>query len=192
MQSSIPFIAMLAVACGKYQPDTDTGSPSEPIDTGSTPDDGGCIRVNGEGGWSDPQEAIDYASDGDEVTLCAGTYEGKIRINKPLSLKGPTQSTEIATIVGDSENPAIAVRADDVSISWLTVEGGDTGIHIRDVNNTLIQSVTIDGLSVLGIHAKRSNDIRIQASSFKNLTAGAGPSSWRSTWKNSTLFNGGR
>ena len=185
MQTSIPIFLMLALACSKSPSSTDSGSPADPVDTGGTPDDGGCIRVNGEGGWSDPQEAIDFANDGDEVTLCAGTYEGKIRINKPLSLSGPTQSTEVATIVGEADSPAIAVRANDVTISWLTIKGGDTGIHIRDVNNTLVQSVTASESSVLAIHAKRSSNVRVQASSFSELKQGA----FRLEEGSATLFN---
>ncbi len=71
------------------------------------------------GAGADLQAAIDQAQDGDTLRLAAGTYTGKIIINKPLTLEGGDKRDAI--IQGDRTGRTITVAAPNVTIKHITV-----------------------------------------------------------------------
>ena len=71
------------------------------------------------GAGADLQAAIDQAQDGDTLRLAAGTYTGKIIINKPLTLEGSDKRDAI--IQGDRTGRTISVMAPNVTIKHITV-----------------------------------------------------------------------
>ncbi|MCL9813066.1 right-handed parallel beta-helix repeat-containing protein [Natranaeroarchaeum aerophilus] len=115
------------------------------------------------------QDAIDDAPAGSTVEIPAGTYEETLRIDEPLTLRG-----EDATIRGDGEGNGIEVRADDVAIDGVHVDGvgnqtrdpdaatedgdeedwdaniesgyghGDAGIHVVDATGVYVTNVSIE------------------------------------------------
>lgn len=71
------------------------------------------------------QAAVDAAPAGSTVEIPPGVYEETVRVDKPLTLRG-----EDATIRGDGEGNVVEVRADDVAIEGIHVDG--VGTQTRD------------------------------------------------------------
>jgi nitrous oxidase accessory protein NosD len=93
---------------------------------------------------------IAAADPGDRIVLAAGTHRGPIVIDKPLTLIGRRG----AVVTGPEDQPAILItNTEDVTIRNLTVEGGYSGIDIRDAVDVLIDRVTVTGALWHGIFA---------------------------------------
>lgn len=65
----------------------------------------------------DLQDLIDSAMSGETIVIPAGTYEGPLVINKPLTIEGAGD----VNLVNKSKDPAIWVIADDVHIKGLSI-----------------------------------------------------------------------
>ncbi len=115
------------------------------------------------------QDAIDDAPAGATLEIPPGTYEETLRIDESLTLRG-----EGTTIRGDGEGNVIEVRADDVAVEGIHVEGvgnqtrdpdaatedgdeedwdaniesgyghGDAGIHVVDASGVYVVDVSIE------------------------------------------------
>lgn len=79
---------------------------------------------------SDLQAAIDRAQAGDTLRLAAGTYRGKLMINKPLTLEGP--ENQVAEIEGDRTGRTVSVHAPDVTLRRLTVTHSGLSLPAMD------------------------------------------------------------
>ena len=111
---------MMSVMMGcESKPDTvdhtDTGT-----ETGSEWPDEGCISINGEGGFATIGDAIEWAEDGDTIALCAGTYEEKLRIDKAVTVKGPSTGDR-AVLIGPPDDSAVSIRSSGVKLQWMTI-----------------------------------------------------------------------
>ena len=91
--------------------DTTGGSPCDVADDGTAP-------------FSDIQNAIDAAVDGDTIAICAGTYEGIEVDQRTLTLVGVDGAT-VTSIAGTS---GLGLRVDDstLELSGLTLSGTAT------------------------------------------------------------------
>lgn len=115
------------------------------------------------------QGTIDAAPAGSTVEIPPGTYRETLRIDEPITLRG-----ENATLRGDGEGNVIEVRADDVAIEGVHVDGvgnqtrdpdavtetgdeadwdaniesgyghGDAGIHVVDATGVYVTNVSIE------------------------------------------------
>jgi len=77
------------------------------------------VDVSGNGDFSDLQEAINFASEGDKIIIISGEY-GSITINKSISIEGKS------IIVG-----SILIEANNVSISGLIIKDCYYAIKIK-------------------------------------------------------------
>lgn len=87
------------------------------------------------------QEGIDAANSGDTIQVAAGTYPGFVRIpggKNNITLAGLGQ-----VIVGDE----VKVHANNVTITDLTINGRNHGIHLVGVSGTRIRRVRVQGAS---------------------------------------------
>jgi hypothetical protein len=174
MQASPALLSLLALACSPKDDAlsapamlSDTATPhSEP----GLPDEG-CIHINGAGGFSSIGDALDWAEDGDVITLCSGEYNERVIIDKSVTLKGPT-SGEPAVIRVTDDTSAISVRADNVNLSWMTVHSGGLGVFLADVDNIALQVMSFGDLGDTAIHAQGSTNVLLQASNFEALPMG--------------------
>ena len=126
--SNLLFVFALGCASKDSGPASAPGLPSTD-DTASSmvmPDDG-CIRINGQGGFSTIAAAVDWSKNGDVITLCSGEYAERVIIEKSITLKGPTSGDPAVIRIAD-ETSAISVRADNVNLSWMTINSGGVGI----------------------------------------------------------------
>ncbi len=113
------------------------------------------------------QEAVDAAPAGSTVEIPPGVYEETVRVDKPLTLRG-----EDATIRGDGEGNVVEVRADDVAIEGIHVDGvgnqtrdpeqvsgedgdwdqnielgyghGDAGIHVVNASGVYVTDISVE------------------------------------------------
>lgn len=105
----------------------------------------GTITVSG-----DLQQAINEADVGGTLTLPAGRYPGPILVDRPLTIVGSPGSV----IVGRPGEPALSIlNVTGVDIRGVTIEGGLSGIDIRDSEDIVLESVEVRGSELHGIFA---------------------------------------
>ena len=88
------------------------------------------------------QDAVDAANEGDTIYVYNGTYYERISIPKSLTLIGENRS---ANIIGMGSGDCVYITAGGVTIEGLTIRNGNNGIYIygkeaRDniiINNTI-------------------------------------------------------
>jgi hypothetical protein len=81
------------------------------------------------------------------VRLSAGIHHGPLYVDRREQLVGAPGAVVLGGIV---------VRHSDVSISHVTVVGGENGITIDDVDNVVLRHVTVRGAKLDGIHVRRA------------------------------------
>ncbi|TVX92445.1 right-handed parallel beta-helix repeat-containing protein [Paenibacillus agilis] len=114
----------------------------------------------------DLQSILDQAESGQTIVLKAGTYEGPITINKPLTLhveregsvKLHNSSSQPAVSISDDqvtisglhiieeelkETPTLLVTSDQVVLEGLSIRTGSDGIVVRDANEGTVSNTTI-------------------------------------------------
>ncbi|MFT5680331.1 MAG: hypothetical protein ACI8RZ_001237 [Myxococcota bacterium] len=146
MRIPLTLAAVLFAACGKdpvcsdgYQllngecvelldPNEDDTTAHPDPDTGDTGDEDCTCDVCEEGGsFSSVQSAIDAASDGDSITICAGEYKEVLSLTGvSVSLIGAGSST--TTIHADGDSTVLSVsngQGAETTISGLTLRQGD-------------------------------------------------------------------
>jgi len=134
---------------------------------------GVTIYVDDDGGssYSNIQDAIEAADDGDTVYVSSGIYYENIIINKLINLIG--ENKDITFINGSGSGSVITVNADFISISGFTIQNSgteyykfDSGININSNNNTINDNIFID--NYYGIFIGNSNDNTISENLFNN------------------------
>lgn len=80
------------------------------------------VKSNNESGYSDIQEAIDSANDGDTIFVYSGTYNGSIVVNKSLTIIGEDKNTTI--IDSHTFGDVLTIVNDWVNISGFTIQNG--------------------------------------------------------------------
>jgi nitrous oxidase accessory protein len=138
-------IGLIFLLIGTYilaTPAQKTENPSQPISKGN------WLYVGGSGpnNYSQIQNAIDNASDGDTIYVFSGTYNENLRIDKTLLIKGENESTAI--IDGKQITNTIFISADTVHIMDFTIRNSswrDAGVHIYNANHCSITHTSILG-----------------------------------------------
>ncbi len=97
------------------------------------------------GAGADLQAAIDQAQDGDTLRLAAGTYTGKIIINKPLTLEGSDKRDAI--IQGDRTGRTISVMVPNVTIKHITVT--KSGISLPNMDAGIFLDKAADSAHIV-------------------------------------------
>lgn len=117
------------------------------------------VGGNGPGNYSEIQEAIDDAMNGDTIFVFSGKYSADIIIDKSIYLIGENQETTII----EMGNDGILIYSDGVTIKQFTIEkcGGfwyRSGVYIGSNQNT-ISNLTIANNGILnGIFIEDSDD----------------------------------
>ena len=93
---------------------------------------GNTLYVDDDGGadFTNIQDAVDAASDGDVIYVYSGTYYENIVVDKSITLKGEDKTSTVID-GGDNENKAvISVQEDSVKVSNFKIQNGKYGIEI--------------------------------------------------------------
>jgi hypothetical protein len=73
------------------------------------------------------------------------------------TIQGPLVIRHAQTLVGGVVKGGILIRADHVTLRNVTVVGGQDGIDILDSHHVMLDGVRVLGVSMDGIHARRSS-----------------------------------
>jgi parallel beta-helix repeat protein len=148
------------------------------------------------------QEAINNATEGDIITIPAGTYYEHVVVNKTLTLIGENNSTTI--IDGSNTGTVVTIEASNVTISGFTIQNSgnisedkkypiDCGIKVN-ATSTPIQNITIANNIIMnnsvGIYAKCSSSNAVANNAFSNNVGP--PYYWAWEWINESLGKGHR
>ena len=114
-----------------------------------------AASVSVPGNYTTIGEAIANASPGDTIYVNSGTYHENLVIGKTISLIGRDTGGSIPTISITSDT-GITVAADNVVVKGIRVEGGSTGILVKDCSNVNVMECIVTGnsygISLNGAH----------------------------------------
>jgi hypothetical protein len=141
--------------------------------TGTTepgPDyDGGCILVDGAGGYAWITDAIEVASAGSVIELCANAdgaaHEEVVVVNKAVHILGPGSD---AFILAPPVNEyGIVIEASGATVSGMSIVTSRTGVVVGASGATEITGVIVDDIKVYeapnwGIAVVNAADVTIQ------------------------------
>ena len=156
------------------------------------------VGGNGDGNYSDIQEAINSANDGDIVFVYAGTYNGSITIDKSLSLIGEDKNTTI--IDSHTFGDVLTVTKDWVNISDFTIQNGqktdwieggyayiNSGIRILSSHVTVDQNVIVN--NTYGIYIENGENNQIISNHIFDNGKGIRISGFNNTIANNNITN---
>ncbi len=125
----------------------------------------GCITVNGgEPGFAHLQDAVNVASEGDEIEVCAGEFEGSVVVEKSLTIRG--EDPDDTVLVGDVNEMAITVRdTSDVTLSGFTVESSRDAVVVQLSTGVLLEDLVVESSGQVGISVEGS-EVAIADSTF--------------------------
>jgi Periplasmic copper-binding protein (NosD) len=87
------------------------------------------------------------------LRLGAGTYQGPIVIDRPIELIGEPG----AMVVAPTDQPALVIESDDVTIRDLAIEGGSSGVHVIDSVDVELDDIDVSGAQWHGFLVDNSN-----------------------------------
>lgn len=99
------------------------------------------------------QEAVNYATDGDEIVVAAGTYNGSVVLNKSVALW--SYEFQKAVIVGDEYSEAVTIQADNAVLWGFNIISTGIGVGLHScsgvrVTGNLINAGLGEGILVEG------------------------------------------
>jgi len=86
------------------------------------------VGGSGPGNYSNIQDAVDNASDGDTIFIYQGIYDEHVVINKMINLIG--ENREYTIIDGGNSGNVIKISSNNVSITNITTQHGGIGVYI--------------------------------------------------------------
>ncbi len=116
----------------------------------------GSVSVDGDGAYPSIQAAIDAASSGSTVQICAGTYYETLEVGADLTLNGSLASAGGAVVDGGGAGATLEVTAGSVTVYDLVFQGGigrdydgdgvDEGGNVLHAGSALhLERVTVSG-----------------------------------------------
>ena len=127
------------------------------------PPQGGLEGRPAPGDASPVQAQIDRAGPGERVVIAAGTYDGDVVIDRPVTLVGIGRPL----LRGSGRGSVVRVRSADVTIDGFDIDGRGTGDLGRDTSGIHIAAprVTVRGCRIrealFGIYLRESDDVVI-------------------------------
>lgn len=121
-----------------------------------------------------PRLYLEYAEDGGELgrrgaltavavaAIVLGGLGAAYSVRPPTihlhgTIQGPLVIRHAQTLVGGTVKGGILIRANHVTLRNVTVIGGENGIDVLDAHHVLVDNVRIVGVSLDGIHVRRSS-----------------------------------
>lgn len=132
---------------------------------------------NSGAGYNNLQSAINAATPGDIIELCAGTFSSAVTVNKKLDIRGQGNGTILQNVGGDVVTYTAAgsgtSAVDRAYMRNLKISGSGKGMRADQlVNYVTLDGVTIDGNTTYGIHINNitglMNDWAITNCTFNN------------------------
>jgi len=138
--------------------------------------DGNILYVGGDGpgNYSNIQDAVKNASNGDTVFVYDGTYYEQVKIEKSINLIGEEKNTTI--IDGCGSGHVVLFKADYITVSGFTIQnGGNDGLHLFWSDKCLIANNIIVNNKDCGIYSDEGCwDCNITYNRIENNSVGIG------------------
>jgi len=119
-----------------------------------------AATVSVPGNFATIGEAIANASAGDTIYVDSGTYHENLVIGKTLLIIGRGTGGSMPTI-GVSSGTGITVAADNVVVQRMRVQGGATGILVKDCSKVNIMECIVTGNKTAGLWTRSSSHLRL-------------------------------
>ncbi len=152
-------------------PTDDTGSPEE------WPYEEGCISLasTAAGTFASIEDALSAATEGDtiDLTLCTGemAVSATLEIDRALTIEGRGSETNTLT---SSSGPVIAIVADGVSISGLTLLApASTALEIANTDDVSLTDIIITDPGDWGIAAQNADTLTLDQVVISGAVTGA-------------------
>ncbi len=123
------------------------------------------VDLNGEQEYTNIQDAIDDASNGDTIYVNSGIYSENIYINKSINLFGKGKG--ISIIDGGMNKYVIDLVTSNITIKNFTIKNGQIGINLKNSLNITIKDNTIQQTD-FGINMDNSSNNIIYSNNFIN------------------------
>jgi parallel beta-helix repeat protein len=147
------------------------------------------VGGNGLGNYTNIQDAVNNASDGDTVFVYddSSPYYENVVIYKPINLIGEDKnSTIIGRIYGDNIN----VAADWVNISGFTIQDGEWGIDINYSNHTNItDNKILNNIRGIEYFFSNNNTLKSNIIMYNEIGVTLGVSNYNTIKNNKILQN---
>ncbi len=115
------------------------------------------------------QEAINNATDGDQVFVFNGTYHENVVLNKTIMLVGEDRA--ITTIDGSGGSSGIYVSSNDVSITGFTIRNSSSIVEVFSAGNCNLTGNTLTGGS-LGIYVVKATGASVTSNDISKTQVG--------------------
>ena len=123
------------------------------------------ITVDDDGGedFTNIQDAIDFAEDGDTVYVYAGTYYENVKVDKSITLEGEYNETTI--IDGGGNEDTVLIDADGVNMSNFSIRNsgyedwGDSGIGIASEYNQIYNNIIFENDNGIYLYQSSNNEL---------------------------------
>ena len=134
-----------------------------------------CNSQNNSADFTDIATAVDEATDGDTISLCAGTFNENVLLNKYVNILGSgINKTEIISNTGR----ALEISSNNITIANITFKGTSNGqngitrgIYLSNTTNITIDNSEFEGFEY-GINFITSSKTIVKDSYFHNNTFG--------------------
>lgn len=155
---------------GKIE-DTSTATDDTGDDTGEdTSLAPGCVLVDGAGGYASVMDALSVASEGSTITLCEGSFEEAITVDKAVTIEGA--GVEATTVSAPTNQAPFTITAAGVTLRSMALESTRSGVVVQADDATLSELAFL-AVSNYGVTAKDASNLTIDACTF-NATAYGG------------------
>lgn len=158
----LPFLAALTLVTVTATPAVTAASSTLVVD-----DDGAdCPSA----GFTAIQNAIDAASAGDTVEVCAGTYQETLYVNTPDITIAGAGPEEVTIDASGSNTRGITAEADGFTLTGVTVSGAnDYGVKVEIGDETAIHDITLSNLVVKGSAESEVDLHGVEGAQLSNL-----------------------
>lgn len=123
----------------------------------------------GDGSHPDIQSAVNAASPGESIFVCAGVYRDAVDVNKPVSITGVGTDATILDSAGIFDY-GFDITTDNVSITGFTVTRGE-GIRLYQSNHSRITGNNITATQGTGIYLGYSDNNHIDNNTINDSTS---------------------
>jgi hypothetical protein len=140
------------------------------VDTGDTSDSGeddtgdppaGCIQVNGGGGYASLNDALAEAPEGATLTICAGSFEEAVVVEKSVTILGAGRGATLWT--APANHDVFDLRnAASIHLSGLSIQNARSGILVGSTRDTVLSDLAVENMSSKGIDAARTTGLAIR------------------------------
>ena len=121
--------------------------------------------------YTNIQDAVDAASDGDMIIVRDGTYNEDIDVNKRLAIQSENGSTNCIVQAANSDEHVFYVSASYVNISGFTITGatwGTTVMYLDSVDSCNISTNNISNNGYMGIWLNDSSNNILTKNNISN------------------------